>query len=173
MTCPVGTRICLPLGENRLSCETTRVLVFPHINCKYSTKAFAGEFVCSYCPKVFKDKQRLDNHVRVHTNERPYKCHICSKGFKTWIHRKTHLNIHLGIKKWVCKYCGKAFTNSCTLKGHEMIHTGERPHRCPECKKGFITMSAMKKHRMVHFRTTASSYGKKVIFIYKSFIKNH
>ncbi|CAG9759470.1 unnamed protein product [Ceutorhynchus assimilis] len=118
-----------------------------------------GEFVCSYCPKVFKDKQRLDNHVRVHTNERPYKCHICSKGFKTWIHRKTHLNIHLGIKKWVCKYCSKAFTNSCTLKGHEMLHTGERPHHCPECEKGFITTSAMKKHQMVHFRN--SNYSKK------------
>ncbi|KAL1491523.1 hypothetical protein ABEB36_012107 [Hypothenemus hampei] len=111
-----------------------------------------GEFQCSYCPKVFKDKQRLDNHVRVHTNERPYKCHICSKGFKTWIHRKTHLNIHLGIKKWTCKYCSKSFTNSSTLKGHEMIHTGERPHHCPECRKGFITSSAMKKHRMIHLK---------------------
>ncbi|XP_066146059.1 zinc finger protein 85-like isoform X1 [Euwallacea fornicatus] len=120
-----------------------------------------GEFVCSYCPKVFKDKQRLDNHVRVHTNERPYECHICGKGFKTWIHRKTHLNIHLGIKKWTCKYCSKAFTNSCTLKGHEMIHTGERPHRCPECRKGFITMSAMKKHRMTHFKTTTENGNKK------------
>ncbi|XP_050310891.1 zinc finger protein 93-like isoform X2 [Anthonomus grandis grandis] len=123
-----------------------------------------GEFVCTYCPKVFKDKQRLDNHVRVHTNERPYKCHICSKGFKTWIHRKTHLNIHLGIKKWVCKFCSKAFTNSCTLKGHEMIHTGERPHPCPDCKKGFITVSAMKRHRMVHLTNPGGkekSCGKK------------
>ncbi|KAH1009240.1 hypothetical protein HUJ04_001624 [Dendroctonus ponderosae] len=127
-----------------------------------------GEFVCCHCPKVFKDKQRLDNHIRVHTNERPYVCHICAKGFKTWIHRKTHLNIHLGIKKWTCKYCSKSFTNSSTLKGHEMIHTGERPHNCPECKKGFITISAMKKHRMTHFKT---SDEKKNISLEKSDLK--
>ena len=32
------------------------------------------QYVCDLCGKQFRDKQRLDNHRRIHTGETPYKC---------------------------------------------------------------------------------------------------
>lgn len=35
------------------------------------------ELVCGYCSKKFIKRSGLDNHLKVHTGEKPYKCEIC------------------------------------------------------------------------------------------------
>ena len=37
---------------------------------------------CLYCGRCFARKSTLDNHVRVHTGERPYSCSACGKSYK-------------------------------------------------------------------------------------------
>ena len=40
-------------------------------------------FNCTICGKIFKRIIYLDEHIRIHTNERPFKCEICGLHFKT------------------------------------------------------------------------------------------
>ncbi|XP_052764295.1 sal-like protein 3 isoform X17 [Mya arenaria] len=45
---------------------------------------------CKICNKAFSRKLFLENHVRSHTGEKPFKCRICGKGFTQKCNLKTH-----------------------------------------------------------------------------------
>ena len=36
-----------------------------------------NKLICQYCDKRFAKKQKLEVHIRVHTNERPFGCMKC------------------------------------------------------------------------------------------------
>ena len=40
------------------------------------------QFLCENCGKVFSTKRGLRNHLKYHSDERPYKCDICGASFK-------------------------------------------------------------------------------------------
>ena len=40
------------------------------------------KFLCEYCGKVFSTRRGLRNHLKYHSDERPYKCDICGASFK-------------------------------------------------------------------------------------------
>lgn len=82
------------------------------------------EISCDWpeCNAVFSNKSALSNHMRIHTNERPYQC--------TW------------------QDCGKWFRLKETLKRHTKLHQGYRPHVCPfdNCTLTFVTKRSLKLH---------------------------
>lgn len=61
--------------------------------------------------KKFRQAGDLTNHVRTHTDQKPFKC----------------------------TYCGKSFTNSGGLRRHKRIHTGEKAYNCPFITQGSAT----------------------------------
>ena len=50
---------------------------------KIRPKQAGIRFACEHCLKIFSSRQSLDNHIKLHNNERPYSCELCGKKFVT------------------------------------------------------------------------------------------
>jgi len=48
------------------------------------------KWTCEVCGKVFAHTSNYKNHIRTHSDDRPFVCHICSIGFKERYHLKKH-----------------------------------------------------------------------------------
>ncbi|MFH4974979.1 hypothetical protein AB6A40_001688 [Gnathostoma spinigerum] len=77
---------------------------------------------CQQCGKRFKARGGLQQHMRIHSNERPYHCHFCPKRFTQKSHVDQHERIHTGAKPFSCQFCGRAFRQRSQQIGHEATH---------------------------------------------------
>ncbi|WAR18152.1 ZNF91-like protein [Mya arenaria] len=107
---------------------------------------------CKICNKAFSRKLFLENHVRSHTGEKPFKCRICGKGFTQKCNLKTHFVVthtasiihrHSDEKKHKCEICGKGFIRKLFLENHMRIHTGEKPFTCTTPKRSTFVRSVV------------------------------
>ncbi|XP_022056585.1 zinc finger protein 157-like [Acanthochromis polyacanthus] len=111
-----------------------------------------GNFDCHICGKHIPCQSNLQNHMRVHTGERPYSCHFCGKCFKLKGHMTEHIRTHTGEKPFSCHICDKSFNRGSTLRKHVLAkHKEERPYKCSNCDELFTERLLMKRHmRKVH-----------------------
>lgn len=109
-------------------------------------------FTCHLCPADFSYKTSLQNHIRVHSGERPFLCDLCPKRFNQRSHLLDHRRIHTGDRKHKCEICSKAFVAGSHLRVHMRNHTGERPFACDACPKAFPTMWTLRSHQRTHIR---------------------
>ena len=61
----------------------------------------------------------LQNHMSIHTNEKPYECDVCEKRFRQSGGLKSHMRIHTNEKPYECGVCEKRFTQASNLKRHK------------------------------------------------------
>jgi len=108
--------------------------------------------LCLICEKKFRSIDKLSNHIRMHTRERPYQCNLCSSAFAV----RTNLTIHktqkhnIGVKR-KCPVCNKSLVNNqSSFEYHMRTHTGEKPFQCSICRKEFATSTCLKKHKVSH-----------------------
>ena len=109
---------------------------------------------CPYdnCPKTFNRKARLDEHLRSHTNTRPFKCPHCPKDFLRDTHLKHHVkSAHSDIRDYTCSYhgCGKNFATGTRLRRHEATHAGHDKYRCTGyegCNQTFRKRETLNRH---------------------------
>ena len=118
--------------------------------CRGMEHIFTKDFLCAVCGKSFKFNNQLEEHSRIHTNERPYNCRYCSKSFTHSVGLRQHIRIHTGEKRHQCPECDKCFTEKSKLTKHMRVHSGERPYSCSVCNKGFATSSNLHTHMVVH-----------------------
>ncbi len=79
-----------------------------------------NSFLCSYCPKSFRKKSRLQAHETRHTGEKPYQCHMCDHRSRSWQARHDHILVkHNDKKKYICDWCGEGFKTNTKLWRHK------------------------------------------------------
>ncbi|XP_062977702.1 zinc finger protein 11-like [Elgaria multicarinata webbii] len=111
--------------------------------------------VCCECGKSFGRRSSLNRHLKIHSNEKPYKCSTCDKCFI----EKSNLNAHIRKKHkrkshsrrehYECSECGENFVTRASLTEHQRAHTNETTYPCPICKKNYMEERYLVRHLMV------------------------
>lgn len=86
------------------------------------------------CKFVGRDRNKVQDHVRTHTQEKQVACPTCGKQFCNNTKLKDHLNRQLeppGDPAMTCQYCRKKFPNERLLREHTRKHINNV--RCPHC----------------------------------------
>ncbi|XP_014670586.1 PREDICTED: zinc finger protein 554-like isoform X3 [Priapulus caudatus] len=108
------------LGRSNAFIKSSAMGGFEMLNqSKVSRLVKTGVFKCSICQKVFKRKECLVLHLRVHTGEKPHKCSLCLSAFPQHSGLMAHMRTHTGERPYVCSVCGTTFNQSSNLRRHE------------------------------------------------------
>lgn len=79
-------------------------------------------FNCPYCGKHFLNNSYMQQHIRIHTGERPFQCNICHATFTQKGNLKVHIRVHTGDKPFKCSLCDYSTIESSNLKRHMKRH---------------------------------------------------
>lgn len=76
-------------------------------------------------------------------------CHVCGKMFKRKEHLAQHIKLHLGLRPFKCDEpgCNKSFSRKEHLLRHVVSHTGQKMFNCEFCQKLFSRKDNLNKHR--------------------------
>lgn len=97
---------------------------------------------CSFCPKEFKKPSDLIRHLRVHTQEKPFKVIKILSLFENTDH---DVSFNL-FRIFQCMYCVRSFALKSTMIAHERTHTGVKKYACDSCDKTFACHSSLTAH---------------------------
>ncbi|RZF39987.1 hypothetical protein LSTR_LSTR002390 [Laodelphax striatellus] len=117
----------------------------------------SGRFTCVHCGLTANSNSALVEHIRKHTDERPFDCDICDKKFKSKNNLRAHMRSHSKLPQFKCSTCGKLFTDWSTMHRHKKIHSTDKPFTCELCGKCFPLLSRLNEHKKFH--TDSKNYA--------------
>ena len=155
-----------------------------HMKCMHSDDR---PYHCHYpiCQKSFATQSSLVNHLKIHTDGKPYKCLECDDSFTLLYEYKQHIRQmhadtedlrcsdcykvfpdpnHLEKHRIVehrleCEICGKTFARLAYLQLHVQVHSGDNVYNCKYCSQGFDSEYAYKQHVKTHPENQRSRKG--------------
>jgi hypothetical protein len=88
--------------------------------CGEEVKPARRRRTCPTCHKSLSSQTNLATHMRIHTNERPFRCSVpnCDKGFNQLSNLRRHERTHLGERNFECEVCKTQLTRKNGLKRH-------------------------------------------------------
>ncbi|XP_043199341.1 uncharacterized protein LOC122369042 isoform X3 [Amphibalanus amphitrite] len=141
------------MGRNgRLKCEWCQYSTDRPDRMKNHRRTHTGErpYGCSICKARFSRRSGLTDHMRTHTGERPYGCSICTARYTKPSALTIHMRTHTGERPYGCSICTARFSVRASLNNHMRIHTRERPYGCSICKERFTERSNLTRHMRTH-----------------------
>ncbi|XP_054716478.1 zinc finger protein 569-like [Uloborus diversus] len=115
-------------------------------------------YSCSECDYKTYSFFKVDNHRKIHSEERGFICNQCGKGFKQISQLRNHLVTHLDRKnlpqkRWYseqeCETCNRKFSDTKCLRKHQQaVHNKLKPYACSFCGH----LSARKAMLQLHMR---------------------
>ena len=134
-------------------CGAVMVRSARYYHLKNVHKIGAEEHKCDLCGKITLSKYHHKEHLRTHSDEKPYVCPHCGRTFKNKVSLETCARRCTGLGVFECSTCSRTFTAKDRLRHHEMLHQGIRPHACPICNLTYTRKSNMTGHvKRVHKR---------------------
>lgn len=117
----VNSKVTIIKNES-IDSNTTTVTAAQNSNTTSSGGAAKTDVpTCDICEKVFKRKEHLAQHVKLHLGLRPFKCEEpnCNKAFSRKEHLMRHCVSHTGKKQFDCDICHKLFSRKDNLNKHK------------------------------------------------------
>ena len=115
-------------------------------------------FLCGSCNKSFLVLAHLKEHVeRGSCLLENRKCKLCHKVYSDRIRLELHMRVHNNLKPFPCTVCEKAFTQKRSLKEHLLTHDTIRHYECRHCEKKFVQKNHLKYHLASQHAETAAS----------------
>lgn len=107
---------------------------------------------CDNCQREFKTKQGWRQHLRTHSDCKPFKCNECDKCFRSSANLQAHLAVHAPLeeRRYSCEFCGLKIALQHNYLVHLRRHTKEFKDRCLVCGKGAANSTDLKIHMMEH-----------------------
>ena len=79
-----------------------------------------------------------------------FECTVCHKKLSTNISLQEHMTVHSGEKPLICPVCGRKFRQKAVLKRHIITHSEDKPYACTVCDKKFSMKVYVKSHMKTH-----------------------
>lgn len=95
-------------------------------------------YECTECSYKTRTQSYLVSHIEnKHTNNGEHQCPKCDKKFSRKNQLKQHVRMHSEARPFICELCGRGYKHAHDLRNHKYVHTGELPYECQFCKKKF------------------------------------
>ncbi|KAF7218648.1 zinc finger and BTB domain-containing protein 16-A [Nothobranchius furzeri] len=107
---------------------------------------------CGECGLQLHSRQAIEQHRRLHNEEKGNSCEYCGKHFQDSMRLRMHTLSHTApAEALVCDQCGATFSSEDALEAHRQTHTGtDMAVFCLLCAKRFQTQKALQQHMEVH-----------------------
>ena len=112
-----------------------------------------GKFECKYCGKQLNSKYNLEQHLKLHSENRPaFLCAECSKTYTSKNTLQVHISaMHEGkMCKCIHSGCIKQFVTKGQWKNHLRKHEGNFKFQCEICDEGFLHKDVLNVHMNRH-----------------------